>query len=505
MRHKEKFSQYQLCSLHELIAGTKGKLVSKLPDSAKEQSIESETSNIAITGISIDSRTLKVGEAYFAIRGPLHDGHSFAADAFRKGAQIAVVAERQLAELPYGYSYIAVQNVDKALWNLAEATRKQTKATIIAVTGSVGKTSTKEMLKLVFSTYGKVHASEKSFNNHWGVPLTLSRLPSDTDFCIIEIGTDHTGEINKLIQLVQPNIAIVTSVGLAHIGNFGSISSIAKEKAEIFSKFSPINSRSGIAVINTDSSEASTLIKAAKAVNADVLTFGENQKAMFYPLHVYSKGLNGCEVVAKTPGHTFSYQIGAPGRHLVINSLAVFAALMSINLDPARAIDSFKQIQQMEGRGMLTSLRLSDNYAKQEKYTEKALLLDESYNANPTSMLASLTLLRELGNNGGRRIAVLGDMADLGEQSIKLHIALGDDIKQCMVDKLFLIGPFMKHLWDTLPSSIRSGYAHNTEDIKPMLIESIKAGDIILVKGSNYMQMCSIVDALKRQFPSDNI
>ncbi|MEJ1161557.1 UDP-N-acetylmuramoylalanyl-D-glutamyl-2,6-diaminopimelate--D-alanyl-D-alanine ligase [Prosthecomicrobium sp. N25] len=438
----------------------------------------------AITGISIDSRTILPGEAFFAIRGDVHDGHGFVAKALAAGAGVAVVAEEKLADMPGGGRYVVVDDVLEALRRLGVAARARTGAKIVAVTGSVGKTSTKEALRLVLSAQGRVHASVASFNNHWGVPLTLARMPADVDFGVFEIGMNHAGEITPLTRMVRPHVAIVTTVAAVHLEFFASVDDIARAKAEIFLGLEP----GGAAVVNGDIEQTPILIEAARAVGARVVTFGEGE-GLDSRLGTIAL-LPDCSTLKATVlGEPVTAKIGAPGRHVAVNALAVLSAAVLAGADLARAALALADLAPPEGRGQRSSLRIGKS---------EALLLDESYNANPASMRAAIDLLGQMPVGlRGRRIAVLGDMLELGETGPALHAGLAPALEAAAIDLVFCCGPLMRSLWQALPAERRGAYAETSNDLQPILLEAVSAGDAVMVKGSLGSRMGPIVKALQ--------
>jgi len=438
-------------------------------------------------GLSIDSRTLAKDDAFFAIQGDNRDGHDFVEAALKAGAGLAVVsdADRFGADAPL----LIVADVLEALRDLARAARARSQAKVIAVTGSVGKTGTKEALRLALSPEGETHASAASYNNHWGVPLSLARCPSTAAFAVFEIGMNHAGEITPLTKLVRPHVAIVTAIEPVHLEYFGSLEKIADAKAEIFVGIEP----DGAAVLNRDNAQYARLAAAARSSNVKkIVSFGEHAEAdarlLRHSLHPECSTVEACIL-----GTDVTYKLGAPGRHLVLNSLAMLAAVSLAGGDLALAAIALAQLKPATGRGARALLTMPGG---------TALLIDESYNANPASMRAAIALLGQarLGPRG-RRIAVLGDMLELGAEGVPLHRELAAAIAVASVDLVFCCGPLMHALWEALPTARRGGYAENAAALEPMVIEAVGAGDAVMVKGSLGSKMGPIVKALERQFP----
>lgn len=442
-----------------------------------------------ISGLSIDSRTIVPGDAFFAIKGDAHDGHDFVAAALAKGAGLAVVAADRLAGLPADAPLLIVADVLEGLIALARAARARSQARIVAVTGSVGKTSTKEALRLALGRDGDTHASVASFNNHWGVPLSLARLPAKARYGVFEIGMNHAGEITPLVQLVRPHVAIVTTVAPVHLEFFASEEAIADAKAEIFLGVEP----GGTAILNRDNAHFARL--AAHAASAPgpvhVVSFGEHAEADAR-LVSYALRADGSSVHADILGEEVTYKIGAPGRHLVINSLAVLAAASLIGADLALAALALAAQAPASGRGTRVMI---------EVHGRPATLIDESYNANPVSMRAALALLAHTPvGPRGRRIAVLGDMLELGASGPDLHRELAAAVGENAVDLVFCAGPLMRELWQALPSERRGGYAKDAEALEADVVAAVRSGDVIMVKGSNGSRMGPIVKALSRHY-----
>ncbi len=462
-----------LWTIDALVAATGGRLVGSVGPE--------------VGGVSIDSRTVEPGDAFFAIRGDARDGHEFVAGALGRGAAVCVVAEEKLAELPADGRWLVVADVLGALCDVARAARARSSARIVAVTGSVGKTSTKEALRHVLAEQGATHASFASYNNHWGVPLTLARLPADARYGIFEIGMNHAGEITPLVSLVRPHVAIVTTVAPVHLEFFADVDAIAEAKAEIFSGLEP----GGAAVIDGDVEQTALLVERARAVGARVVRFGRDAacEARLVQQHLQPE----CStVIASIDGRTLTYKIGAPGRHVVKNSLAVLAAADLVGADLARAGLALAGMTPPKGRGLRHVLHLGHG---------EAMLIDESYNANPASMRAAIDLLghADVGLKG-RRIAVLGDMLELGSRGEKLHAELASALVEARIDRCYLAGPLMYALWRELPPEMQGAHADTSREIEAAVLAAVQPGDAIMVKGSNGSRMGPIVEALKRRW-----
>lgn len=443
-----------------------------------------------ITGISIDSRSLKPGEAFFAIKGEQFDGHDFVTAAMAAGAGLIVVAEHRLPA--FGNSkvpMIVVEDVLEALTKLGIASRARSKAQIIAVTGSVGKTTTKEALRHVLSEVGMVHASVASFNNHWGVPLTLARMPADTDYGVFEIGMNHHDEIRPLVKMVRPHVALITLIAPAHLGHFANLEEIAVAKAEIFEGIVP----GGYALLNRDDKRFKQLEELAEKAGVEhIVTFGENARSDYRLREVKLHPTCSCMTV-KAGAHEAAVKVGMPGRHIVQNMLAVLGAADLVGADIAKVMMAMATLSAEGGRGARHVLQHPEG-----TFT----LIDESYNANPTSMRAALSLLHSTTPEArGRRIAVLGDMLELGRQSGKLHADLARPIVDAEVNALFIGGPDMSALKNALPVEIHTEYRQSTDELLPLVIKAVRPGDVIMVKSSKGIGFSKIVKALISQFP----
>ncbi|MDB5503917.1 MAG: UDP-N-acetylmuramoyl-tripeptide--D-alanyl-D-alanine ligase [Tardiphaga sp.] len=444
-----------------------------------------------ISGISIDSRSITPGEAYFAIKGDVHDGHAFVEAALKAGAGLAVVEAAQRGNFPADARLLVVDDVLTGLVDLGRAARARLGAQVIAITGSVGKTSTKEALRRVCEAQGATHASVASFNNHWGVPLTLARCPANARFAIFEIGMNHSGEIEPLVKMVRPHFAVITTVEPVHLEFFAGVEAIADAKAEIFSGLEP----GGVAILNRDNPQFERLQKHAKKAGVSrIVSFGTDKKSDARLLDVALHPT--CSAVhANILGHDVTYKLGMPGRHMAMNSLAVLAAAELMGSDLALAALTLSQVQPATGRGARRHLEVNGG---------EAVLIDESYNANPASMKAALSVLGAAAvGPKGRRIAVLGDMLELGPEGAELHRGLVDTVRTEKIDLVFCCGPLMRHLWDALSTGRRGGYADNPTALESQVLAAIRAGDAIMVKGSLGSRMKPIVSALEKRFPGN--
>jgi UDP-N-acetylmuramoyl-tripeptide--D-alanyl-D-alanine ligase len=424
-------------------------------------------------GLSIDTRTIAAGELFVALLGEGRDGHAFVADALAKGAAGAIVHEDVSAR-----PVLRVGDTLAALTRLGGFARSRFGGRAVAVTGSVGKTTTKEMLRCALSAFGCVHAAVASYNNHWGVPLTLARTPREADFCIAEIGMNHAGEIAPLARLARPHVAVITTIAKAHVGHLGSIEAIADEKASIIEGLEP----GGIVVLPADSEQLSRV--RAAAGNAEVLMFGAD-KAADVRLVFREEDADGSIIHVDIVGHTASLRLNAPGQHMAMNALATLAVVVSLGLDPIRAIDALEAFVPLLGRGMRRTIAAGGG---------SALLLDESYNGNGASMRAALDVLRL--QPAIRRVAVLGDMLELGEEGPAEHAALADAV-MASADCLFSCGPLMRSLFAAVPDAVRGFHAVDSAALAPVVAAALRNGDAILVKGSLGSGMKRVIAALE--------
>jgi UDP-N-acetylmuramoyl-tripeptide--D-alanyl-D-alanine ligase len=377
----------------------------------------------------------------------------------------------------------------KGLINMGLAARARCHGQIVAVTGSVGKTSTKEMLRVALSASGETHASAASFNNHWGVPLTLARMPRETAFGVFEVGMNHAGEITPLVGMVQPHVGIITTIAASHLGNFDSLDGIADAKAEIFTGVV----QGGHAVISRDTPYFERLAAAAKACGiTDIVSFGKHPDS---DVRMEQVALHAdcCCVTASVFGETVIYKLGLPGEHMAVNSLCVLAAAKLMGADLARAALALAGAAPAKGRGVRERLRMNGG---------ELMLIDESYNANPASVGAALALLGASQPGWrGRRIAVLGDMLELGPQGPELHAGLLEPMDAAKVDVLYAAGPLMANLWDRVPGERRGAYAATSEALRDALLAGLRPGDVVMIKGSLGSRMGPLVEAIRAAYP----
>ena len=438
----------------------------------------------AVGGVSIDSRTLAAGDLFVALQGPSFDGHAFVAEVLAKGAAAALV-HRIPDGLPPDAPLVVVDDTLAALTRLGRAGRDRTRATVVAVTGSVGKTGTKELLRLALEAQGSTIASAASLNNHWGLPLSLARVPRDIDWVVQEIGMNHAGEIAELARIARPHVGVITTVEPVHIEFFPSVEAIADAKAELFLGMTA----EGTAVLNRDNPHFERLAGHARARGRPrILDFGTTHGA-HAKLDEADLRDQGSTVRATVGGRRITYALGAPGRHWVLNSLAALAAVDALGGDVPLAAAALAAIAAPAGRGARREVALPAGGS----FT----LLDESYNANPASMRAALSVLAATRPGpGGRRIAVLGDMRELGEVGPRLHAALAEPLIAAGVDILFCCGPLMAHLYACLPVTLRGAHAATSDELAAIVADALRPGDVVTVKGSLGTRMAPIVKRL---------
>ena len=440
--------------------------------------------NWAADGVSIDSRSCRPGDLFVALAGPNFDGHDFIQAAVEAGAA-AVMAHRAPDSGKLGVPLLMVEDSLAALTALGAAGRDRSEARLIAVTGSVGKTGTKEALRTCLSAQGETTASVASFNNHWGVPLSLARMPRSAAYGVFEIGMNHAGEIGPLSRLVRPDVSVITTVQAVHLENFNNILEIADAKAEIFEGMTP----NGVAILNRDNPFFANLReRAADCGVTRVVSFGRHPEA---DMRLTDCSLHAtCSAVhAMHKGQAIDYCLSVPGEHWVINSLAVLAAVGAVGADLVAAAGELAQLQALKGRGARFEIALPGG---------AFLLIDESYNANPTSMKAAFAVLgRTKLGQGGRRIAVLGDMLELGPGAPDMHAGLAAPLIEAGADLVFTCGPGMARLHEQLPAARRGAHAADSEALAPLVRDAVAPGDVVMIKGSLGSRMAPIVDAVK--------
>ena len=437
-------------------------------------------------GVSIDTRTLKPDDLFVAIKGENCDGHGFINDAFAKGAAAALVERGRLRANGKGDGrQIQVADSLRALANLAANARARTSAGIIAITGSVGKTGTKNALGHVLSSLTpKTHVSALSYNNQWGVPLSLAQMPADTKFGIFEVGMNHAGEITPLARLIAPDVALITTVQPAHTEFFDSMQDIADAKAEIFNGLR----QGGVAVLGCDDVWFERLNSAAKRADAKVITFGKTQGADMRLVSA-EEGGERSSVEVEVEGKRVKYTLGVPGSHWVDNSLAVLACCHAMGIKAADIAPALASLQAPSGRGTRHNIKHKAG---------NILLIDESYNANPASMEAAITTLGKHPPGADmRRILALGDMLELGDGAKQWHLSLLPVIKAANIDLVFSCGGHMRHLFDALPIEMQGKHCSDAAELAQKLDDTLKDGDAVVVKGSNGMGMKRIVEHIR--------
>ena len=440
-----------------------------------------------VGGVSIDSRTLEAGDLFIAIKGAAHDGHDHIARAFESGAVAAVVSRERAGRLAALGPLFAVDDTLSAMERLGVAARARSNARIVAVTGSVGKTTVKEMLRAILSACGATHASAHSYNNHWGVPLTLARMPASARYGVLEIGMNHAGEIAPLTRMARPHAALVTTIAPVHIEYLGSIEAIADAKAEIFLGLEP----GGAAALNRDAPQFERLAKAAVAHGARVLKFGRGADCDARLIEVEAID-GGSRVTARVLGRELAFVLGAPGVHMAENALGALLAAEALGADLDAGAAALERFSPQQGRGARFSITTPDG---------PAIIIDESYNANPASMRAALKLLAAAKPGPkGRRIAVIGDMLELGPKAKAMHAELAADLSANRVDLLFGAGPLTRALYDAAPASMRAAWAERSNELTDEVARALRGGDIAMVKGSNGSRMGPLVAALRDRF-----
>lgn len=440
-----------------------------------------------LRGLSIDTRTLEKDDLFVALRD-VRDGHDFVQDAFAKGAAAALVDQNRVEALAGVGPLLPVADPLAGLQAMGAHRRAETQAQVVAITGSVGKTGTKEALRVMLSDFGQTHASAASYNNHLGVPLTLARMPMDSQYGVYEIGTNHPGEIGPLSHQVKPHLAMVTTVEKVHIENFPSEEAIADEKAEIYNGLC----QGGVALLPRDNRHYERLrAHATRSPAGRLLSFGMHPDADIRGLDIALFPAHST-ITASVCGERLVFDFGAPGQHLVNNALAMLGCAYILGLDLEKAARTLAHVKPPSGRGERLTL---------QGHGLLFTVLDESYNANPASMRAALALLAQTPVGGqGRRIAVMGDMLELGADAQALHEGLAATLDAHKIDAVFAAGPLMRALYEALPASRQGAWEPQAEDIIAPLCAALHTGDVVMVKGSFSSRMGEVVKALKARY-----
>ncbi|WDR03837.1 UDP-N-acetylmuramoyl-tripeptide--D-alanyl-D-alanine ligase [Devosia algicola] len=437
----------------------------------------------SVNSISIDSRELGPEALFVAIKGDRFDGHDFVATALENGAVAAMVSEGRA----FRDRCIVVPDALAGLRDLARLARERCNGCIVGVTGSVGKTTTKEAIRIVFEAAGATHASIKSFNNHWGVPLMLARMPAATEFGVFELGMSAAGEIEPLSRLVRPNIALVTTIAPAHLEAFDGIEGIAAAKAEIFKGLEP----DGTALLNADHDQIGLLVDAAHAAGVrNIVRYGFAAASDWHIESCVAEG-NRSRASVRHGNDRFELVINAPGRHMVANGVAALAVASLAGIDPELAIAALARFGAPTGRGQ--QLLLGDP-------GKPLLLIDESYNANTASMTAALDVLAQTAAPGGRKVAILGDMLELGPNSAVLHAGLKNAVLASGAERIYLVGDEMGALADALGADRVQMHVRTTAELVDVIVDELAHGDAVMVKGSNGVRLAGIVDAIRARF-----
>ena len=430
----------------------------------------------AVSGVAFDSREVGAGDLFVAMSGETTDGHRFVEQAFAQGAAGVLVSR------PVEGPHVLVADTPAALEALGAAARARTSATVVGVTGSAGKTGTKEALHAAFDrmAQGQAHRSLKSYNNHVGVPLSLARMPADTRFGVFEMGMNHAGEIAALTRMVRPHIAVITTIAPAHIENLGSLEAIARAKAEIFEGLEP----GGTAIVPFDVPQRDILLAAAERHAGRVLTFGLEAGADVRAAETVASRDGGTLVTATLPGGSVTFSVAQAGAHWASNALAVIATVEAAGGDVAQAGLALAELKGMAGRGERRTIRVRGGEAQ---------LIDESYNANPASMAATLAVL---GRTDGRRVAVLGAMKELGAHGPALHAGLKEAVEAAGVDFALLVGEEMRPLAEALEGRARFAHVAAAADALDALNGEVGAGTTVLIKASNSVGLGRLVAVL---------
>ena len=434
-----------------------------------------------IDSISIDSRELGPNALFVAIKGDRFDGHDFVDTALANGAAAALVSRGE------GPRRIMVADALEGMRDIARAARARSRAAIIGVTGSVGKTTTKEAIRIVLEAAGSTHASIKSFNNHWGVPLMLARLPEGAQFGVFEMGMSAANEIRPLSQLVRPHIAVITTVAAAHLEAFDSIDGIARAKAEIFVGLEP----GGTIVLNADHPQIGILLEEAHAAGIqNIVTYGEARGVDWQILKIETAADKSFATI-EHDGVQYELVLPVPGRHMVANATAALAVAHIAGVEPEVALRALASFGAQAGRGQRSLL------GPREK---PLLLIDESYNANTASMGAALEVFAAQAAPEGRKVVILGDMLELGTQSEALHASLKSAVLASGAERIFLVGSGMGALAAALGPDRVAAHTQTSAEMAEIVLNDLAYGDAVMVKGSNGVGLTKIVDQIRQRF-----
>ena len=434
-----------------------------------------------INSISIDSREIGPDALFVAIKGDRFDGHDFVDKALENGAVAALVGRGE------GEKRVVVADALGGLRDIARAARERSRAIVVGVTGSVGKTTTKEAIRVVFEAAGATHASIKSFNNHWGVPLMLARFPEDAQFGVFEMGMSGPDEIRPLAQLVRPHIAVITTVAAAHLEAFGSLDGIARAKAEIFAGLEP----GGTAVLNADHPQLGVLLDEANAAGVTrIVTYGEARGADWQIIDIETAADRSFATI-EHDGERHALVLGVAGRHMVANATAALAVAHLAGVEPAVALRALASFGAQAGRGLRSLLGPPD---------KPLLLIDESYNANTASMTAALDVFAAQTAPAGRKVVVLGDMLELGPQSASLHASLLPAVVASGAERIYLVGASMTALADALGPGRVAAHAQTADEIAEIVLGDLAYGDAVMIKGSNGVGLAGIVEQIRKRF-----
>jgi len=438
--------------------------------------------DIHINKVNIDTRNIEKDDLFIALKGDRHNGNFYALDALKKGAKLCIVDE-----YPEGYEkhkgqLIKVDSAYDALVKLAKYARKRVSGKVVGITGSYGKTTTKELLKVALENQGLIHITEKNFNNEIGLPLSIANMPRETDYGVFEMGACAEGEIRDLTNIATPDIAIVTEVGPAHLETFHSISATASAKSEIFEGVAA----DGIAIINNDNIYRQILINKAKGLKLNISTFGRIEKSDFWLLD-YSEKNGRAKIVAECKGRDYRFELPVAEPHIALYAVAVLGAVHAVGGELEFATREFQRFESVSGRGDVI-----------ENKTKGWKVVNDCYNANPITTMSALDCLKNKVKDSKRKVAVLGHMVELGKDSAQMHADLSLSIIKNKIDKVFCVGKHMDHLYNRLPEELRGGHYETSEKFANIAQDFMRRGDAILVKGSRVNAMESIVKALTK-------